>query len=383
MLSTAVYRRWGLTGLLSGVLSGALLLPSHSGLGFVLGALIGLSYALAFRHPGAALLDAIVSAAALAVPLWAFFDILLLPLLTGQPLLWTLDGVLSRFPALVNWTFFGAALGFLRQMFGLLADRLFGPLAASPQTQPAVTRIVILGGGFAGVTTAQYLEQQFGADPAVALTLVSETNALLFTPMLAEVAGSSLEPTHISHPLRSALRRTTIVRGEVERVDLGGRRVVLTTDERAAQRELPYDHVVFALGAVSNFLGLHNVQAQSFDFKSLLDAIRIRNQVIEMLERADQEPDPLRRQQLLRFVIAGGGFSGAELAGALNDFVRGSLAYYPRIAAAEATIILVHSRDRILPELSAPLAAYALERMRRAVGPSSGIRGLPTPAPAW
>jgi NADH dehydrogenase len=192
--------------------------------------------------------------------------------------------------------------------------------------------------------------------------LVSETNALLFTPMLAEVAGSSLEPSHISTPLRTSLRRTQVIRGRVSKVDLEGRRIQVTV-EGGGVRELVYDHVVFALGAVSNYLGLKNVQELAFDFKSLLDAIRIRNRVIDMFEQADRETDPELRREKLTFVIAGGGFAGVELAGALNDFSRGILADYPNISSKDLQIVLVHARDRILPELSESLARYAQESM--------------------
>lgn len=201
----------------------------------------------------------------------------------------------------------------------------FGPEAALPQARPVEkTRILILGGGFAGMATAANLERLFGADRSVSFTLVSDTNALLFTPMLAEVAGSSLEPTHISSLLCTSLHRTQVVRGRVAGIDLDKRHVILTGDEHApgsaattvVRRELTYDHLVLALGAVSSYLGMQNIQQLAFDFKTLLDAIRIRNHVIDMFERADSEPNPARRQELLTFVVAGGAFAGAELAGA-------------------------------------------------------------------
>ena len=127
---------------------------------------------------------------------------------------------------------------------------------------------------------------------------------------------------------------------------------------------LSYDHLVLALGAVSNYLGNDAVREHSLDFKSLGDAIRVRNAVIAAFDAADAEPDPDKRRARLTFVIAGGGFSGAELAGALNDFARGMLADYPRLSADDLRVIVVHSRERILPELSESLAAYALERMQ-------------------
>ena len=184
--------------------------------------------------------------------------------------------------------------------------------------------------------------------------------------MLAEVAGSSLEPSHISTPLRTSLHRTEFIRARVTGVDLENRKVKLdagATGGESCESELSYDHIVFALGAVSNYLGLSNVQRLAFDFKSLIDAIRIRNHVIEMFERADRERDPEARQALLTFVVAGGGFAGAELAGALNDFSRGILADYPNLRNGEVRVVLAHSRDRILPELSESLARYAQTRM--------------------
>ena len=131
----------------------------------------------------------------------------------------------------------------------------------------------------------------------------------------------------------------------------------------SCRSEFAYDQLVLALGAVSNYLGLTNVQKLAFDFKSLVDAIRIRNHVIEMFERADREKDPAARRSLLTFVIAGGGFAGAELAGSLNDSARGILADYPNLRREDVRVLLVHSRDRILPELSESLARYAQSRM--------------------
>ena len=211
---------------------------------------------------------------------------------------------------------------------------------------------------------AEYLEEQLGA--SVAITLVSETNALVFTPMLAEVAGSSLEPSHITTPLRSSLHSTEFIRARVAGIDLADRRAILADNPVSSSdnpKQIPYDHLVLALGAVSNYLGMANLEKYSFNFKTLLDAIRIRNHVIEMFERADREPDPSLRKPILTFVIAGGGFAGVELAGALNDFGRGILADYPNLHSEELNVIVVHSRERILPELSESLAGYAQRRM--------------------
>ena len=331
--------------------------------GIVLALVVGIIYSVAFAPSPHAYADSTMTAAALGVPAWVIFGVILFPLFAGQAPQWTNQGMRDLFPELVGWELYGAALGLVAQALNDFALAQWGP-EPEPATAPALEpkHIVILGGGFAGMTTAQNLEQVFGADRTVAFTLISDTNALLFTPMLAEVAGSSLEPSHISTPLRTSLRRTKVVRGRVAQVDLEMRKISITLED-GGSRELFYDQVIFALGAVSNYLGMHNVEQYGHDFKSLLDAIKIRNHVIDMFERADRETDPQIRRELLSFVIAGGGFAGVELAGALNDFARGILADYPNLSPADLQIILVHSRDRILPELSESLARYAQQSM--------------------
>ena len=333
----------------------------------LLGAALGVAYAALTGPTPDAYLDNMFTAGGYGVPLWAVISVIALPLLSGQMPEWSAEQMRSHFPVLVGWVLYGVTLGLCTQLLSDVATRFFGPEAA-PQAKDAEPRkrIVILGGGFAGMTTAECLERELQKDSSVSITLVSETNALLFTPMLAEVAGSSLEPSHISTPLRTTLHRTEFVRGRVTDIDVENRKVMLDasmTGTESCQSELGYDHLVFALGAVSNYLGLSNVQRLAFDFKSLIDAIRIRNHVIDMFERADRERDPEARRPLLTFVIAGGGFAGVELAGALNDFARGILADYPNLAGKDVRVVLVHARERILPELSESLGRYAQEHM--------------------
>ncbi len=359
--------RRALPGFTCGVLCGILLARGFGSIsiGLAVGAVLGTAYALALPRPtrdAGAAADRAMTTAAFGLPIWGALNVVLLPLLAGQTPQWTAEGMRGLFPALVGWLLFGFALGLLTTGAVRLAERLFGVTPAPPEpASPEVkTCVVILGGGFAGVSTAMNLEKEFRDDPSVAFTLVSETNALLFTPMLAEVAASSLEPTHISTPLRSSLHRTRVVRAQVAGIDLENRRVKLSDREET----LAYDHLVLALGAVSSLPPGDGIAEHALEFKTLADAIRIRNHVIEAFDHADAEPNPARRRALLTFVVAGGGFSGAELVGALNDFARGMLADYPNLSADDLRIVLVHSRERILPELSASLADYALERMR-------------------
>jgi len=356
-------------GMLAGGAASAALIATdgHVGLSLLLGAAIGAAFAASTGQTPGAYLDSMMTAGAYGVPLWGILSVIAFPLLSGQMPEWSAEQMRAHFPALLGWVLFGIALGLFTQLFNDAAAQMLGPEAVPQLAAPTpVKRILVLGGGFAGMKTAECLEQELQKDPSVSISLVSETNALLFTPMLAEVAGSSLEPSHISTPLRTTLHRTEFVRGRVTSVDLENKRVALEAGmggNESCRSELAYDHLVFALGAVSNYLGLTNVQKLAFDFKSLIDAIRIRNHVIEMFERADRESDPAARMALLTFVIAGGGFAGVELAGSLNDFSRGILVDYPNLGREEVRVVLVHARDRILPELSESLGRYAQSRM--------------------
>ena len=181
--------------------------------------------------------------------------------------------------------------------------------------------------------------------------------------MLAEVASSALEAQHIAAPIRAACPYTHFIHGDVERIDTEQRQV-LVRGRRSAQPEVvPYDHLVLAMGSVPNFYGLPGLAEHAITLKTLEDAVTLRHRVLSQLERADHEPDPEVRQRLLTFVVAGGGFAGAETIAELFDLVTSVRRYYQNLGPDDARLVLVHSRDRILPELSEDLGAYALEKL--------------------
>jgi len=356
-----------LIGLVCGTVSSLFLCSAvrNIGLGLSLGALLGIAQIFAFFDlKSGSTIDRAMTCAALGLPFWATINVILLPVVAGQKPQWTAEEMRALFPALICWLLFCFFLGILSQAAREVAKYFLGPEspARAISLPEKATQVVILGGGFAGVTTAEQLEKQFREDPTISFTLISETNSWLFTPMLVEVATSGLEPTHITTPLRTSLKRTRVLRSRVTSIDLECRQVHL--NDEGQQTGLHYDHLVLALGSVSNYPGNTAVAENALEFKTLADAMRIRNHVIDVFERADSEPDPGCRRALLTFVVAGGGFSGAELAGGINDFARGIIADYPNLSTDDLRIILVHSRGQILPELSESLANYAMQRMR-------------------
>jgi len=228
-----------------------------------------------------------------------------------------------------------------------------------------VRRVLVLGGGFAGVYAAMALERSFGANSGVEITLVSRDNYFLFTPMLHEVAASDLDVTHIVNPIRKLLKRSAFFQGEVVDIDLTRRKVrVRHGVEDPHEHELPFDHVVLALGSTTNFFGTPGAAELAFPMRSLGDALALKDRVLTSLEEADSECCTATRRALLNFVVTGGGFAGVETIGAIHDYVRESLRFYPNLRPDDVRMVLVHSGPRLLPELDERLGRYAADKLR-------------------
>jgi NADH dehydrogenase len=227
-------------------------------------------------------------------------------------------------------------------------------------------RIVILGGGFGGVYTALYLEKGLGRGDDFEVTLINKENYFVFQPMLAEVVSGSIGMLDTVSPIRRLLPRTDLHVRDVESINLKDQTITATPGLRPHPNVIHYDHLVLALGNVTDFRGLRGLPEHAIPFKNLGDALFIRNHVIHALEEAAIEHDDAGlRKQLLTFVVAGGGFSGVEVVAELNDFVRAVIHNYRHVDPAEVRVVLLHSQDRILPELDEKLALYAQKILAR------------------
>ena len=224
-------------------------------------------------------------------------------------------------------------------------------------------KIVILGGGFAGVECTRQLESKFGNDPEVELVMVSEDNFLLFTPMLPQVASGMIETRHIVLPIRTICKKTKFYEGRIKNIDPFGKLVNLwgTGDKRSIS--IHYDFLVVALGSETNFFGMADVEKNSFTMKTLNDAVMLRNRVIDMLEQAENETNPILRKSFLNFVVAGGGFAGIETAGELMDLILDARKHYHSIHKDDLKVVVIEALPMILPGFNEKLAEFAKQKL--------------------
>lgn len=225
-------------------------------------------------------------------------------------------------------------------------------------------RILVLGGGFAGLATTRKLERLLQPGEAE-IVIVSRENFSLFTPMLPEIGSGNLETRHVVTPVRAQLHGSHFVLGDVRKVDLAAKTVEVEHTITRTRNTLSYDQLVFALGSVTSTFNLPGVAEHAIPYKTLTDADRLRNHVIAMLELADVSSDPAERKRLLTFVFVGGGFTGVEAAGEMADFFRSTLRFYPSIAQDEVQIFLVEGGKKLLPELQAGMGEYSAKALTR------------------
>ena len=222
------------------------------------------------------------------------------------------------------------------------------------------THIVIIGGGFAGSTLARALEKRL--PPDCNITLISKDNHITYNPLLAEVVGASILPGHVVAPLRQMVKRTCVCMAPVTDIDLEQREIHYLGEGSGV---INYDHLVLACGVDANLQLIPGMASYALPMKTLGDALFIRNRILSRLEQASLQTNPRLRRWLTTFIILGGGFSGVEVAGEITDFLKASLRYYPAIDPDDCQVCLLHGTDRILPELSPTLSAFALRKMTR------------------
>jgi NADH dehydrogenase len=238
-------------------------------------------------------------------------------------------------------------------------------------------RIVVLGGGFGGVTTTRHLERYLRSRRDVEITLVSRENFFVLTPLLFESCSGKLELRHCAQPIRAALRRARFIEATVEDVDVQNQ-IVRAVASDGGRYDLRYDHVVAALGASTNN-DLIPGSSNAFTFKTMADALVLRNHLIEQFERADATSQSTTRRGCLTTVVIGGGLVGIELLGELTAFVEDVLRFYPRIRRSEIRFLLFEAGARVLPEIDealARVAARVLQKRGAEIRASTPVRSI-------
>ena len=225
-------------------------------------------------------------------------------------------------------------------------------------------KIVILGSGFAAVECAKKLENEYGNNPEIELVMIGEDNFLLFTPMLPQVASGMIETRHIVFPIRTICKKTKFYEGRIKNIDPYGKLVTIwgTGDKRSIS--IHYDFLVVALGSETNFFGMADVEKNAYKMKTLNDAVMLRNRIIDMLEQAENETNPILRKSFLNFVVVGGGFAGIETAGELMDLLLDVRKYYPSIQKNDLKVIVLEAMGEILPGFNKKLARFAKQKLK-------------------
>jgi NADH dehydrogenase len=223
--------------------------------------------------------------------------------------------------------------------------------------------VVIAGGGFGGFYAARTLERVLPRQ-STRITLVNDVNFMLYTPLLPGAAAGTLEPRHVVVPLREELRRTDLRLGHV--VGLDPERRALSVESVDGRREdLTYDHLIVALGSISRTLPIPGLAEHGIGFKSIAEAIALRNHVLRTLEAAETFEDADERRPWLNYIFVGAGYAGVEALAELQDFAADAIELYPRCRTDGMRWILVEARDQLMPEIPKDLAEFASRELRR------------------
>jgi NADH dehydrogenase len=220
------------------------------------------------------------------------------------------------------------------------------------------TRILVVGGGFGGLYTTLHLQRLFRHDENVEVTLIDRDNYFLMTPLLFEAGSGVLEPRHTVTPIRTLLRKAKFVEADVETIDLERQEVCARHSPSHKAYCLHYDHLVLSLGGTTNTKLIPGSE-HAFTFKTLADAIFLRNHIIDLFEQAEVETDPARKLRLLTFVVIGAGLVGVELAGEFTEFLHNLTRTYRNVRYDEVKIHLLEAGPKVMPEMERELADYA------------------------
>ncbi len=226
-------------------------------------------------------------------------------------------------------------------------------------------RVLILGGGHAGVQAARELLRSSRPQDRLEIAILSRENAEAWHELMPQIVSNVVQPQHVMVPLREILPGVTLYTYEIERIDLANRRVTLTRGGEGDEVSLEWDYLVLGLGSVTDFSRFPGLVEHGLQTKTIGDFFHLRNHLIDMLEAASVETDPETRRQLLTFLVAGAAFAGVELASEANELIRDALRFYPGIRPSEIRVVMVDVVDRVLPTLNENLAARATRHMQR------------------
>jgi NADH:ubiquinone reductase (H+-translocating) len=219
--------------------------------------------------------------------------------------------------------------------------------------------VIIAGGGFAGAWCARTLGRLLGPGGAKRVALIAESNVMVFQPMLAEVAGSSLAPLDVVNPLRQLCRHVDVLQGSVQRIDWSRKTLTVDGGRFSRNHEIGFGQLVLTLGSVTDLSRVPGMAEYGRPMKSVTDALRLRAAVINRMEEANLVDDPGLRARLLTVVVVGGGYTGVETAGQLLDFMKGSRRYYANLGETPIRVVLVHGHEHLLAEIGPELGRHA------------------------